>query len=60
MLKDVVYILDIAKNFTMGTANEYHAVVMDAAVARRDYLRGYFAFDSANSIPFDLFFFAAG
>jgi hypothetical protein len=32
---------------------------MDAAVARRDYLRGYFAFDLESSIPFDLFFFAA-
>jgi hypothetical protein len=60
MLLDVVCILDIVKNFTTGTVNEHDVVVMDAAVVRNNYLSGYFAFDLVGSIPFDLFFFAAG
>jgi hypothetical protein len=51
MWMDVVCILDIVKDFATGTVNEHDEVVMDAAVVRRDYLRGYFAFDLAKQYP---------
>jgi hypothetical protein len=41
MLMEVVCILDIVKNFTAGMMNEHDVVVFDAAVVRRNYLRGY-------------------
>lgn len=51
---DVLFLLDIVKNFNTGYIDENDAIIMDAKNVRKNYLFGYFATDLFSSIPLDL------
>jgi len=51
---DILFLLDIVKNFNTGYIDENDAIIMDAKNVRKNYLFGYFATDLFSSIPLDL------
>ena len=51
---DLIFLLDVVKNFNTGHIDENDAIIMDAKKVRRSYLRGFFLSDLFSSIPLDL------
>jgi CRP-like cAMP-binding protein len=57
---DLIFLLDIIKNFFTGIVDENDTVIMDHRIVRRQYLMGFFIVDFCSSIPLDLIFRLAG
>ena len=57
---DLIFLLDVCKNFCTGYVDENDAIIMDAKLVRRNYLTGFFITDFCSSIPLDLILKAAG
>lgn len=51
---DCIFLLDVCKNFCTGFVDDNDAVIMDAAVVRKNYMTGFFLTDVVSSIPLDL------
>ncbi len=56
LLVDIIFLLDVVKNFCTGIIDENDAIIMDKSVVRRNYLSGFFLSDFCSSIPLDLIF----
>lgn len=52
---DFIFLLDVCKNFCTGFVDENEAIIMNAEIVRKNYLRGFFVTDFCSSIPLDLF-----
>ena len=52
-LTDVVFMMDIIKNFNTGFRDEDDVLVMDRQVVRKHYLQGWFCPDLLSSVPID-------
>ena len=51
---DILFLIDVGKNFCTGFVDENDAIIMDAKTVRWNYLTGFFATDFCSVIPFDL------
>ena len=51
---DVIFFLDVCKNFSTGFIDDNDAIIMDVKLVRKKYIRGYFIFDLCSCIPVDL------
>jgi len=51
---DILFLIDIGKNFCTGFIDYNDAIIMDARTVRRNYLTGFFLTDLCSCIPFDL------
>eukprot|EP00804_Cyclotella_cryptica_P003159 CCRYP_013773-RB/>CCRYP_013773-RB protein AED:0.20 eAED:0.20 QI:2230/1/1/1/0.8/0.83/6/278/680 len=60
LIVDMIFMLDVCKNFCTGYVDENEAIIMDSARVRRNYLTGFFVTDFCSSIPLDLILRAAG
>jgi hypothetical protein len=54
LIVDMIFMLDVCKNFCTGYVDENEAIIMDSALVRRNYLTGFFVTDFCSSIPLDL------
>uniref|UniRef100_A0A7S4J0T9 EF-hand domain-containing protein n=1 Tax=Odontella aurita TaxID=265563 RepID=A0A7S4J0T9_9STRA len=54
LVVDLIFLLDVCKNFCTGFVDENDAVIMDARTVRWNYLKGFFVSDFSSSIPLDL------
>ena len=57
---DFVFLFDVCKNFCTGYIDENEAIVMNARMVRKNYVRGFFVTDFCSSIPLDLILKWAG
>jgi len=60
LLFDMIFLLDVCKNFCTGIVDENDALIMDFRIVRNNYLTGFFITDFCSSIPLDLIFKAIG
>jgi len=51
---DFIFLLDVCKNFCTGIVDTNEAIIMNAELVRRSYLRGFFITDFCSSVPLDL------
>ena len=54
LVVDMIFLVDVCKNFCTGIVDENDAVIMDAKIVRKMYIYGYFFSDFSSSIPLDL------
>ena len=54
LVVDMIFMLDVCKNFSTGYIDENEAIIMDSKLVRRNYLNGFFLTDFCSSIPLDL------
>ena len=54
LVVDMIFMLDVCKNFSTGYVDENDAIIMDSSLVRRHYLTGFFLTDFCSSIPLDL------
>lgn len=57
---DLLFMLDIAKNFRTGVINENDVIVMDVRLIRNHYLKRWFTIDLLSSFPLDLVLILVG
>ena len=56
LIVDLIFLLDVVKNFCTGIIDENDAIIMDKVAVRQNYLVGFFISDFCSSIPLDLIF----
>jgi hypothetical protein len=54
LVVDMIFLLDVCKNFSTGYVDENDAIIMDSRLVRRNYLMGFFLTDFCSSIPLDV------
>lgn len=54
LVVDMIFMLDVCKNFSTGYVDENEAIIMDSRLVRRNYLTGFFLTDFCSSVPLDL------
>ena len=54
LVVDMIFMLDVCKNFSTGYVDENDAIIMDSKLVRKNYLTGFFVTDFCSSIPLDL------
>jgi hypothetical protein len=51
---DVIFFLEVCKNFCTGYIDDSDAIIMDVKLVRRKYVNGFFIFDICSCVPVDL------
>lgn len=53
LLVDILFLMDVVKNFYTGFVDENDDVIMDRGMVAANYLKGWFLLDFSSSIPID-------
>ena len=56
LMVDILFLIDVVKNFCTGIVDENDAIIMDKHTVWRSYIMGFFLPDLCSSIPLDLIF----
>lgn len=56
LMVDILFLIDMVKNFFTGIIDENDAIIMDRKIVMRSYITGFFISDFCGSIPLDLIF----
>lgn len=51
---DVIFFLEVCKNFCTGYIDDSDAIIMDVELVRKKYVHGFFIFDICSCVPVDL------
>jgi hypothetical protein len=51
---DVIFFLEVCKNFCTGYIDDSDAIIMDVQLVRSKYVKGFFIFDICSCVPVDL------
>ncbi len=54
LVVDMIFLVDVCKNFCTGIVDENDSVIMDVKIVRKMYVYGFFFSDISSSIPLDL------